>query len=45
MGAISVDHLEFTSEKEIKCLKESKTIPTLLPSTAFSWIDYPPQEK
>ena len=42
MGAISVDHLEFTSEKEINCLKESKTIPTLLPSTAFFLgLDYP----
>ena len=46
MGAISVDHLEFTSEKEINCLKESKTIPTLLPSTAFFLgLDYPPARK
>ena len=46
MGAISVDHLEFTSEKEINCLKESKTIPTLLPSTAFFLgLEYPPARK
>lgn len=46
MGAISVDHLEFTSDKEINCLKESKTIPTLLPSTAFFLgLDYPPARK
>jgi len=46
MGAISVDHLEFTSDKEISCLKESKTIPTLLPSTAFFLgLDYPPARK
>jgi len=46
MGAISVDHLEFTSEKEIKCLKNSQTIPTLLPSTAFFLgLIYPPARK
>ena len=46
MGAISVDHLEFTSDEEIKCLKDSKTIPTLLPSTAFFLgFDYPPARK
>ncbi len=46
MGAISVDHLEFTSEEEIKCLKESQTIPTLLPSTAFFLgLNYPPARK
>ncbi len=46
MGAISVDHLEFTSDEEIKCLKGSKTIPTLLPSTAFFLgLIYPPARK
>jgi len=46
MGAISVDHLEFTSSEEIKCLKGSKTIPTLLPSTAFFLgLVYPPARK
>jgi imidazolonepropionase len=34
-GAISVDHLEYTGEEEIRCLLESQTMPTLLPSTAF----------
>lgn len=32
---MSVDHLEFTGEKEIKLLSSSDTMPTLLPSTAF----------
>ena len=46
MGAISVDHLEFTSDEEIKCLKNSQTIPTLLPSTAFFLgLIYPPARK
>ncbi len=46
MGAISVDHLEFTSSEEIKCLKGTKTIPTLLPSTAFFLgLVYPPARK
>jgi len=34
-NAISVDHLEHTSEAEIEILKNSQTIPTLLPTTAF----------
>lgn len=34
-GAISVDHLESMGEEEIACLKESTTIPTLLPGAAF----------
>ncbi|MBV6655893.1 MAG: imidazolonepropionase [Mameliella sp.] len=34
-GAISVDHLEVVSEAEIAVLKNSKTIPTLLPSAPF----------
>jgi imidazolonepropionase len=33
--AISVDHLECMGEEEILCLKNSNTIPTLLPSAAF----------
>ena len=45
MNAISVDHLEFTGEKEINALK-SKTISTLLPSTAFFLgLKYPPARK
>jgi len=46
MNAISVDHLEFTGEKEINTLKKSKTISTLLPSTAFFLgLKYPPARK
>ena len=46
MNAISVDHLEFTGEEEINALKKSKTISTLLPSTAFFLgLKYPPARK
>jgi imidazolonepropionase len=34
-NALSVDHLEFTGDKEIKCLIDSETMPTLLPGSAF----------
>ncbi|MFN0215830.1 MAG: imidazolonepropionase [Saprospiraceae bacterium] len=34
-GAISVDHLEYTSEIEIELLKNSDTLPTLLPGCSF----------
>lgn len=34
-GALSVDHLEFTGDDEIKALKGSETMPTLLPGAAF----------
>ena len=34
-GALSVDHLEFTGEEEIKCLLDSGTMPTLLPGASF----------
>lgn len=33
--ALSVDHLEYTGEDQIRALLESDTMPTLLPSTAF----------
>jgi len=33
--ALSVDHLEFTGEQEIEVLKDSETMPTLLPGAAF----------
>ncbi len=33
--ALSVDHLEFTAEEQIKILKNSHTMPTLLPGAAF----------
>ncbi|MCX6252610.1 MAG: imidazolonepropionase [Bacteroidetes bacterium] len=34
-NALSVDHLEFTGEKEIECLLNSETMPTVLPGAAF----------
>lgn len=34
-NAVSVDHLEYTGQEEIKALSSSSTIATLLPSTAF----------
>jgi imidazolonepropionase len=34
-GALSVDHLEFTGDAEINALKESETMPTILPGAAF----------
>jgi imidazolonepropionase len=45
-NALSVDHLEFTGDDEIKCLLNSDTMPTLLPSTAFFLkLHYPPARK
>lgn len=44
--ALSVDHLEFTGDDEIQALKNSKTMPTLLPGTAFYLgMEYPPARK
>ncbi|MCU0474064.1 MAG: imidazolonepropionase [Bacteroidales bacterium] len=34
-NALSVDHLEMTGDSEIKTLKETGTMPTLLPGSAF----------
>ena len=34
-GALSVDHLEFAGEEEIRCLLDSDTMPTLLPGASF----------
>lgn len=34
-GALSVDHLEFTGDSEIQALKDTETMPTLLPGAAF----------
>jgi imidazolonepropionase len=34
-GAISVDHLEFAGDEEIRALKGSSTMPTVLPGAAF----------
>ncbi len=45
-NALSVDHLEFTGDKEINLLKTSDTMPTLLPGAAFFLeMDYPPARK
>jgi imidazolonepropionase len=33
--ALSVDHLEFTGDDEIRCLLDSGTMPTLLPGASF----------
>ncbi|MFO8021594.1 MAG: imidazolonepropionase, partial [Perlabentimonas sp.] len=45
-GALSVDHLEFTGDDEIKSLLNSDTMPTLLPGAAFFLgMDYPPARK
>lgn len=45
-NALSVDHLEFTGDDEIKTLLDSETMPTLLPGAAFflGMID-PPARK
>lgn len=46
VGAISVDHLEFIEEKEIKALLNSKTMPTILPGAAFFLgLPMPPARK
>jgi imidazolonepropionase len=34
-NALSVDHLEFTGEKEIETLMNTETMPTILPGAAF----------
>lgn len=45
-NALSVDHLEFTGDDEIKALLSGNTMPTLLPSTAFFLgLHYPPARK
>jgi imidazolonepropionase len=42
-GAISVDHLEYVGEAEIAALKNSDTMPTLLPGAAyFLGLPWPP---
>jgi imidazolonepropionase len=44
--ALSVDHLEFTGDEQIKVLLDSQTMPTLLPSTAFFLkLNYAPARK
>ncbi|MBT3242633.1 MAG: imidazolonepropionase [Bacteroidetes bacterium] len=45
-GARSVDHLEFTGEDEIEVLRDSGTMPTLLPGAAFFLgMDWAPARK
>ncbi len=45
-GAISVDHLEFASENDIELLKNSNTIPTILPGAQFFLgLQIPPARK
>jgi imidazolonepropionase len=34
-GALSVDHLERTTDAQIEALKESETMPTMLPGSSF----------
>ncbi|HRD40689.1 MAG TPA: imidazolonepropionase, partial [Bacteroidia bacterium] len=44
--AISVDHLEFCNDKDIEVLKNSKTMPTVLPGAAFFLsLPLPPARK
>ncbi len=44
--ALSVDHLEFTGDAQIEALRNSSTMPTLLPSTAFFLgLNYAPARK
>ncbi len=44
--ALSVDHLEFTGDLQIEVLRNSVTMPTLLPSTAFYLgLHYAPARK
>jgi len=45
-GAISVDHLEFIDDEEIAVLKNSETIPVILPGAQwFLSLPYPPARK
>lgn len=44
--AISVDHLEFANDNDISLLKNSSTMPTILPGAAFFLsLPYPPARK
>jgi imidazolonepropionase len=45
-GAISVDHLEYVDDKEIAALKNSETMPTVLPGAAFFLsLPFPPARR
>lgn len=45
-NALSVDHLEYTGDEEIEVLKNSETMPTVLPGAAFFLgMEYAPARK
>jgi len=45
-NALSVDHLEYTGDEEIACLKGTETMPTILPGAAFFLgMEYAPARK
>ncbi len=45
-NALSVDHLEYVGEEEINTLKNSETMPTVLPATSFYLnMNYAPARK
>jgi len=45
-GALSVDHLEFVGEEELTALKNSQTMPTLLPGASlFLGLSYAPARR
>lgn len=45
-NALSVDHLEYVGDEEIKCLLNSETMPTVLPGAAFFLgLEYSPARK
>lgn len=45
-GAISVDHLEYCNDEDIEALKNSETMPTVLPGAAFFLgLPLPPARK
>ena len=46
VGAISVDHLEFVGDQEITALQNTKTMPTILPGSAFFLgLPHPPARR
>lgn len=46
VGALSVDHLEFIGDNEINALRNSETMPTILPGAAFFLnLPLPPARK
>jgi imidazolonepropionase len=43
--ALSVDHLEFTGDEEIKALLNSEPCPRYCPGAFFLGMEYPPARK